>query len=352
MSDFPGLSESGGWFQTAGPDADVVISSRIRLSRNLAEHSFPGLMNPDDEIHIVEEVSDVFSHLKNKDEYVPLEMDSLNPIERNLLMERNLISEEYPQKKNGKVFLRKDEKVITTINDTDHLRLTGLDGGLSLEKIFNEVDILDSSLEDELDYAVSMEWGYLNTQVSNLGTGLKASVMLHLPGLVVTSLLEKAFGIINKMGLSVKGFFTEEEGSLGNIYQVSNRISLGLKEMEIIEKLNTITEQLVGYEKKAREELLEAGYLEVEDIVFRAYGLLTNSRVMSSKEAVNLLSSLRLGIALGFIDYIPLHVVTSLFFLTQKSHILHSLGISSDDFDDSMINAQRAVIIRNVLENF
>jgi protein arginine kinase len=350
MSGF--FNDSGGWYASEGPDSDVVISSRIRLSRNLAEYSFPGLMNPDDEIHIVEEVSDVFSHIKENENYVPMEMDSLTAIERNVLMERNLISADYPEKKNGKVFLRKDQKVVTALNDTDHLRLIGMDGGRNLDKIFKEVDVLDTALEEGLDYAVSMEWGYLNTQVGNIGTGLKASVMLHLPGLVVTSLLDKAFGIINKMGLAVKGFLSEEEGSLGNIYQVSNRISLGLKEEDIIEKLNAITEQLVGYEKKAREELLEAGYLEVEDIVFRAYGLLTNARVMSSKEAVNLLSSLRLGIALGFIDTIPLHVITALFFLTQKSHVLNSLGISSDDFDDSMINAQRAVIIRNALEKY
>ena len=266
-----------------------------------------------------------------------------------MLLERHILSQGYSLKTERAVILGENQYFSGMINETDHLRLSCIKGGLSLGDAYNDVARCDSQLEKHIDFAVSLDLGYLNTEVTNVGTGLRASVMLHLPALVKTSLIEKAFKAVVQVGLSVKGFFGDDDHSLGNMYQISNQISLGLNEKEIQEKLENITRQIVNYERKAREDLLEKRRVEIEDEVFRAYGILTNCRTLSSREAIELISGLRLGVSLGIMDF-PLERITAALFLTQKAHIQQAIQSQETGADTTLIDYTRAQLVQESLE--
>ena len=211
------------------------------------------------------------------------------------------------------------------------------------------LDRLDTALEDTLDYAVSLEWGYLSAEVANAGTGLRMSVMLHLPALVRTAIIDKAMKAVVQVGMTVKGFFGNDENSLGDLYQVSNQLGLGFSETDLIEKLDAIASQLVHYERKAREELLENERFELEDEVMRALGTLTHCRMLSANEAISRLASLRLGAATGIISA-PLERITAMLFLTQKAHIQYLLDSKDASADTRIIDHIRAEVVRKALD--
>jgi protein arginine kinase len=222
------------------------------------------------------------------------------------------------------------------------------DGGLSINSCAKRADELDRLIEQQLDYAVSFEFGYLNTEVNNLGTGMKASVMMHLPALVKTNLIEKALKAVVQIGFTVKGFMGDDDHSLGSMYQISNQFTIGHSEVEIVEKLENLCMQITEYERKARSEMFQKKKTEIEDSVFRAYGLLTNCRILSSNEAIENLSMLRMGIGLGLID-LPVEVCSSLIFLSQKSHIQKMIKDRESSADEMLIDFTRADFIKNTI---
>ncbi len=339
-----------GWFLHPGPDFDVVISSRIRLSRNLSRNVFPGRMTDDDEREVESAVADAFSRLPEKHAFSLIPVDNLTPDQRKLLLERNILPAERAEGKGSDLFLREDQQVFCTVNSVDHLRIAGLFPGLSLEQAWTEVDTLDSLLEESLEYAVSFDLGYLSSEVSNAGTGMRASAMLHLPALMATGLIDNAVKAIGQVGFSVKSFFGDGTRSLGGMYLVSNQITIGMKEKEILEKLEGIIQQLVHYERKAKEEMMDMRPVAVEDPIWRAYGILRYCRSINAREAIELLSALRLGVALGVIRDVPLETVTALLFLTQKAHVRFFMGAESKDADEEAINAARAGLVQKLLE--
>jgi protein arginine kinase len=346
MIEFNGVAETPGWFQETGPQDDVVIASRVRVSRNLDGHHFPGMMKSDEEEAVQRTILDAATALG--EDFTPVVLGSITPTERRMLLERNLISQDFSLQSHKAVILRDDERMAGMINAIDHLRLAAIRGGLSLQSAFEDVDSTDNVLESRLDYAASLNMGYLNTEISNAGTGLRASIMLHLPALVATSIIEKTFKAVVQLGLSVKGFFGEDEHSLGSMYQVSNQFGLGTTENEIIEKLESVGTQIVNYERKAREEMVGRQRMEIEDRVFRAFGLLKYCRSISVREAVEHLSSLRLGAALGWIT-IPLARITALLFLTQKSHVQRLIDSPETGADTKLIDYTRALMIKEAL---
>jgi protein arginine kinase len=348
MMDFNRLTEKRGWFTEVGEDGDVVVSSRVRFSRSLIDHPFPGFMSTEAEGHVQQEIISAFSKLPGLDDFTILYMKEVAPLDRRLLLERNIITQELALADDKAVILKEDESVCIMINETDHLRVSCIREGLNLSEAFEEVDKLDSMLEEHLHFAISLQWGYLNSNLTDIGTGMKASLMVHLPALVMASLVDKALKAITQVGLLVKGFFGDGVDSLASMYQISNQISLGLSEAEILDNLKSIATPLINYERKAREELFTRKTLELQDKVYRAYGILTSCRSISSREAIDLLSLLRLGVALGLIDDTSLERVNSLFFICQKSHIQKVL---QETGSEEPIDVVRAKIIRKALRS-
>lgn len=234
------------------------------------------------------------------------------------------------------------------VNEIDHLRLAVIHGGRSLRRCWELADEIDTRLEEGLDYAVSLEWGYLNAQVINSGAGLRSSVMLHIPAMVETGLIEKALKAVVQVGMTVKGFFGDDEASLGQMYQISNHLTFGFSEDDLVEKLDVIAQQLVHYERKARSELLDNARVDVEDRVLRALGVLRFCRQLSAREAVEHLSSLRLGAALGIIEA-PLERITALLFLSQKAHVQYIVDAQDSGADSTDVDVMRARIIQHAL---
>jgi protein arginine kinase len=342
------MPESGQWFNLPGPEMDVAVSSRARISRNLMGYLFPPLASKDQEEMASEEILKAFQKLPGGFKIISL--DSIPPLERRILMERNLISQEFSASPNKVVAISEDEKLSAMVNEEDHLRLVCIRSGLALEDVYRQVEKVDSKLEAGLHYAASMEWGYLNTSLQNTGTGLRASVMLHLPALVMEGNVGWALKMAGQMGLQIKGHWGEGENSLGDMYQISNPVSLGLTEREIVETVQSTATTLMEYERKSRAEMLKNRRLELEDGIYRAYGLLAQCRLLSSKEAIELLAKVRLGVSLGVLAKPSLEVVTTLMILSQKSHIQKMLDSMDDESDNKLVDYTRAKLLRRALE--
>lgn len=359
MFEFTGLSDMKGWMTRSEPagssseyteaTGSVVVSSRVRLARNLSAFQYPGRCPADQEAECRNRILDAFRHLPNAGEFAILDLDQLSPLERRLLFERNIVSQGYSVEKHKALALSSDEAVAGLVGDEDHLRLVGMSAGPCLDALLARLDTLDGQLEGSLQYAVSAEWGYLNTAITNLGTGLKGSMMLHLPALAMSGLIKRAVKASAQLGLSIRGFFSESMESLGDMYIIANEITIGLSEKEIIGNLGRIAVQLAGYENRTREELMEKRRVDLEDRVYRAWGLLTWCRYVTHREAIESLSALRLGVSLGLITAVDAPTITALLFLSQKSHIQRVLQSHADAADGKLIDYTRAKIIRDAL---
>ncbi len=337
-----------GWFSSSGAEDDVAVSSRVRLARNLFGFPFPPVMSKEEEEQVQREVTEAFEKLKYSFEAIYL--DRLPPLERKILMEQNIISQDFCVSPNKLVLLSGDGRISAMVNEDDHLRLTCMRTGLCLQEIFAAVDELDSRLEGSLHFAASIEWGYLTSRLDNAGTGLRASVMLHMPALVTDDTIGWALKRINQMGLQIKGYWGDGDHSLGDMYQISNPLSIGYREKDILRTVGKAAWELVEYERKAREESTKSRRIELEDRVHRAFGVLKACRLISSKEAITLLSTVRLGIGLGMISELGIEVVTSLMIRAQKAHIQKMLDQMDDDADNKLADYTRAKLIRHALE--
>ena len=342
------MSDTGRWFSLPGPDMDVAVASRVRLSRNLMGYLFPPLLPKAEEEQVRDELVKAFDKLAGDFKVVPL--DSLPPLERRILMERNVISQAFSAAPNRYLVVSEDEKMSAMLNEEDHLRLVCIHSGLALEEAYRKVEKVDARLEGSLHYAASMEWGFLATSLSSAGTGLRASVMLHLPALVMEGNVGWALKMVGQMGLAIKGHWGEGDNSLGDMYQISNPVSLGLNEKEIVETVQSTAVSLMDYERKARAEMLKGRRVEMEDAIYRAYGLLSQCRLMSSKEAIELLAKVRLGVSAGVLSKPSLETVTALMILSQKSHIQKMLDATGDETDNKLVDYTRAKLLRRALE--
>ena len=337
------------WFSGEGPENDCVISSRVRLSRNLADHHFNEKMLEKESREVQEQIQNSLdSSGKEKNEIEAVSIGDLSNLQRRILMERNIIPQEYTLEKQRKVLLGKEKNIYGTINHVDHIRLCAFTNGLDLNRGYSEVNSVEEKLEKKLEYAVSLDLGYLSTELTNLGTGMKVSTMLHLPALAEAGLAEKTCKAIVQIGLGVKGFWGDDNHSLGNMYQIANTVSFGMNEKELIEKLENITYQIVHYERRVREELAEKKRTEIEDKIYRAYGILQYCRSISAKEAIELLLLIRWGVVLGWITT-SISVVTKLLFLSQTAHIQGFLEAEGRELSAENVDYYRAELIRKNL---
>ncbi|HUX12292.1 MAG TPA: hypothetical protein VMW87_04650 [Spirochaetia bacterium] len=319
------------WFTEPGPDNDVVVSSRVRLARNLAGFSFPGFMTPQEESEVASGVVQLFQDRFSTREYLVVDPSRLARHSLQLLVERNLVSDDFPTAARTVLILRSDERFAASVNLVDHLRLSVLRGGRRVAEAFEEADRIDRIVEADLPYAVSLEWGYLNSEITNIGTGMRASVLLHLPALIETDQAPEVFETVTRSGFMVKGFWVSDgeespRRSLGQMYQLANLITIGVRETDIVEKLDKAASQLVNYERKARRGLMRGRkHAIIEKRVADAKAKLLTGKSLSYREAVELLSEIRLGVALGLFPDAQLESVTALFFVSQRSHVLHAL---------------------------
>jgi len=337
----PILNDIPGWFRDHGREDDVVISSRVRLSRNLTGFLFPNKMELKDENRVNTIITEAFDMLG--DEMSVISLDDINSIERRMLAERSLISQDFTLDKHKCLILSKDQKVSSMINEHDHLRIAVLESGLGLDPAFKKMDNIESKLEKLLDFAVSLEFGYLNENIRNSGTGMKVSIMVHLPALVRLSLFDRAIKSSLDKDFTVKGFLGNDDGSLGDLYQISNGLAIGKSENEIISKLTETGMKLVNFERQAREELIQRRKIELEDKIFRSVGLVKNCRLLGVGEAINVLTDIRLGISLGFLT-MDIGIVNSLLLMSQKAHIQFLLDDKKNDF--LTMDEKRAELIR------
>jgi protein arginine kinase len=340
----PHLTETCGWFKDHGKEEDVVISSRVRLSRNLTGFLFPDKMEMNDEDRSKNIIMNAFERIGEKDHIFSI--SDISNIERRMLAERSIISQNFTLNIHKYFFLREDQLTSGVINDHDHLRLAAFKSGLGLEDVYTQIDSLESELEKYLDFAVSLEFGYLNENIKNSGTGMKLSVMFHLPALIHLSLFDRAIKSSLDKEFTVKGYLGNNEGSLGDLYQISNGLAIGTDEKELIDKLNEISNKLIKYERQAREELLQKRKIELEDKIYRSIGLIENCRLLNAAEAIKVLTDIRLGVVLGILKF-DLILVNSLLLITQKAHIQFLIG--SNKSDTLLIDSKRAELIRNTL---
>jgi protein arginine kinase len=338
------------WMRKEGPESEIVLSSRVRLARNLKDVSFPTVFNKDEAEKVVNQVANILLSYDKRmiKNFELLKMEELQPLQKRVLVEKHLISpnlaEESPY---GAVILSEDEDISVMINEEDHIRIQCILPGLQLGQALKNANIIDDWLEEQVDYSYDEEKGYLTSCPTNVGTGLRASVMVHLPGLVITRQINKIIPALNQLGLVVRGIYGEGTEALGNIFQISNQITLGKSEEDMVEDLTGIVKQIIEQEKTARESLVKTSGIQLEDRVFRSYGVLAHSRIIESKEAAKCLSDVRLGIDLGMIKNVSKHILNELMVLTQPNFLQQYAGgpLRPEERD-----IRRAALIRERLQ--
>lgn len=326
----------------------IVISSRVRFARNLRGAAFPGWAKKAERQRVLELLKPaVESTGEMKEVSVSRTMDALSALEKQLLVERHLISREHAAKNVGSgVVINKLESVSVMINEEDHLRMQAIKPGLQLPKVFAIIDKVDSELEQQVEYAFSPKLGYLTACPTNLGTGMRASAMLHLPGLVLHEQINQIIQAVNKLGLAVRGLYGEGTEALGNVFQISNQSTLGEKEMNVVERLNKVIHQIIEHEENARLSLLDKKPHMIYDQVGRAYGILTCAHAISSKEAMNLLSMMRLGVDLEILPGLDRANIEELFISTQPAHLQKNVSgkLSAEERDVLRAEAVRTAL--------
>ena len=328
----------------------IVLMTRIRLARNLASQPFPGWAKPAQRAHVAEICSAAVASAAPLKRSLNVTVDQLGELEKQILVERHLISRELSGSKQGSsVIISKDQTVSVMVNEEDHLRIQVLRAGFQLKKTWNVINELDTALEASLDYAFSPALGYLTACPTNLGTGMRASAMMHLPALVISSQMEKVVRAVNQLGMVVRGLFGEGSDASGSIFQISNQTTLGESEEEILKRLTSVLQSIIEHELNAREKLLEADAGKLFDKIGRAYGIMQNSHLLNSSEAMNLLSLIRLGIDLGGFPDANRSTIDRLFIEAQPGHLQHA---QKGEFDPAQRDLLRANYLRSEFANF
>ena len=343
------LSSPGESARREGPHNKIVLSSRVRLARNLRGMAFPGWAKKVERVKALEQIRPAVEALPQMSDAFSESMDNLSVLDKNILVERHLISREHAAKNAGSgLVLNREESLCVMINEEDHLRMQALRPGLQLKQAWHAIDQVDSKLERKLTYAFNGDLGYLTACPTNLGTGIRVSAMLHLPGLVLAEQINQIIQAVNKLGLAVRGLYGEGTEALGNVFQVSNQMTLGESETEIVERLNKVLAQIIEHEENARNMLLEKKPKSVYNHIGRAYGTLANAHIISSKETMNLLSLMRLGVDLELFPEVERWLVDELFIITQPAHLQRRFSekLSAEERD-----LLRADMLRERLRN-
>jgi protein arginine kinase len=340
-------SQCGEWLRGSGPESDIVISSRIRLARNLADFPFIRRCTAQDRTTIERTLREQLRDVDRLKSMIYLDVQGLASLDRQFLVERQLISRELAESDGARsVAIDAGEQYSLMVNEEDHLRIQLMKSGLDLSRAWEQITEIDDLIEARVQYAFHDRLGYLTACPTNVGTGMRVSVMLHLPALVITRQIEKVFRSLQKISLAVRGLYGEGSQAMGDFYQVSNQITLGRSEEELIAQVGDVVPALIDYERRAREYLISESKNDLSDRVRRAYGILCNAQTISSEETMHLLSSVRMGINLGLIRDVEIPTVNQLFIHTQPAHLQKIRGTELTTADR---NVERAVYLQRHL---
>jgi protein arginine kinase len=310
------------WMKGSGLHSDVVMTSRVRLARNLRGYDFPGYSQEIDRVEMMQAVRPVVEALPEMKGGFSEDYSALSKIKKQVLVERHLISREHAARSVGcAVVVDRKQSLSIMINEEDHFRMQGIRPGLSLRQAYESIDNVDTEVSQQLPYAFDNQLGFLTACPTNLGTGMRASVMLHLPGLVLTEQVGQVMKAVNKIGLAVRGLYGEGTEALGNLFQISNQQTLGEREVDIITQIEKVVESVVKAEQNARLKLHEDHPVTIRDRVGRAYGILTHSHILASKEALELVSMLRLGADLDLVANCDRSLLDMLLLEIQPAHL-------------------------------
>lgn len=354
MIDVTSLADFGlGWLEASGPHSDIVLSTRLRLARNVQGHAFSPKLRDSERQQIYERVrqaADEHTELKGG---IAFDLGSLSAVSRRVLLERHLISRELagegaqtPGRGAGLILGPRDTLGLM-INEEDHLRLQTLKSGLRLLDSYQQIDKLDEDLGSQIPFAYHQEFGFLTSCPTNVGTGLRASVLIHLPGLVLTKQIGQVLQGIGQMGLTFRGLYGEGSEVIGNFFQISNQTTLGKSEEDLIEHLQKIVSKVIQIEIEKREVLMRDARGVMEDKIWRAYGLLKFARSLSFDEVMNLLSGVRLGVSMNMLSGLRVYTLNKIMIHAQTAHLEQAAGRTLNEAESDL---QRAVYVRKVLD--
>ncbi len=353
MLDYSVFSDFGlNWLEASGPHSDIVLSTRMRLARNLQGHAFAGRVRDAEREQILEEVRGAFDRSSIKDG-IALDLAALTPLSRRVLLERHLISRELAgERDDGPVrgsglFVGPRDGLGVMVNEEDHLRLQVFVSGLRLRDAYQRIDRLDEDLGSLLSFAYHQEFGYLTSCPTNVGTGLRASILIHLPGLVLTKEIGRILQGITQVGLTFRGLYGEGSEVVGNFFQVSNQTTLGKSEEDLIDHLEKIVGQVIQYELRARRVLMRDAPAVIEDKIWRAYGLLRYARTLSFEEVMNLLSGVRLGVSMNLLSGLRVYTLNKVMIYAQNAHLEQAAGRAVSEVD---ADVNRATYVRRILK--
>ncbi len=333
------------WYLQNGKDSDVVISSRVRLARNLDKIPFKTRASKEDMQKVLNKIEEITPSLGYGLKF--LKLKDIDDITKLTLIEKHVISPDFAIDKEeiGAILINEEENICIMINEEDHLRLQVFSSGMDLENLKNLIVEIDEKIDSLLDYAFSEQYGYLTACPTNVGTGMRASVMVHLPALTLTGNIAKVLNVVNGFGMNIRGIYGEGTQSQGDIYQISNNQSLGITENEIIKNLKTITEKVIEQERLARKYLAK-NQIELEDRVYRAYGTLAFSKKLTSEECRNLMSIIKLGTDLGIIKELNDSKVSKINLYTQVGNLQKYLGKNLDAYERDI---KRSEVIKQII---
>ncbi len=341
------FERSSPWLDGTGPHAEMVLSTRIRLARNLNDVPFTHRARDEQLQGVLASVAAAARESRAYADGVLLKMHECSPQERQVLVERHLVSHELGDGARPRgILVAGDDRLSLMINEEDHIRLQALTPGFQMAEAWGLADSADDDLDQALDYAWSDEIGYLTACPTNAGTGLRASVLIHLPALVILEEIQRVLKSVTQVGLNVRGLYGEHSEIMGNLFQISNQTTLGRSELDSIESLERVTRQIIETEERARERMLRDARTQIEDKVWRAYGTLRYCRSVQAKEVINLCSAVRLGVAMGLDGLCPLRTLNELLVLTQPGHLQR---IEGRELAPAERNVTRARLVRERL---
>ncbi|MBI4432855.1 MAG: protein arginine kinase [Candidatus Omnitrophica bacterium] len=336
------------WLRGTGPNSDIVMSSRIRLARNLEKMPFSHWASKKLEKEALEILETALAGTELTRSALAIRMSEVDDVDKQFLLERHLISREQILHPDYKAVVVGDKEIISImINEEDHLRIQVMQSGFNLQECWRIASRLDDSLHKKVKFAYQDDWGYLTACPTNAGTGLRASVMLHLPALVMTKQISRVLQAITKLGMTARGLYGEGTEAEGNFFQISNQVTLGSAEEDIIDNLERIIRQVIGHEENARKTLMKQNRETLQDKIWRANGALRSAYIINTKETMSLLSMVRLGVDMGLINDIDRRAVNELFILTQPAHLQK---IEGKVLSSAQRDVKRANLIRRRLE--
>lgn len=334
------------WYLQSGKESDVVLSSRIRFARNLKDFNFKTKLSKEDEIKLLSKIQEISHAIGYGLKFLKLkDMDDITIMS---LVEKHLVSPDFATSKenNGAILINDDENISIMINEEDHLRIQVLSSGLELNNAFRLAKEVDEKIGSLVNYAINEKYGYLTTCPTNAGTAMRVSVMVHLPALTATGNIKRVLENINNLGMNIRGLYGEGTKSFGNIYQISNKQTLGITEEQIVKNLNVIVEKIIKQEKIARKHL-EKDSITLEDKIFRSYGIFSNCKKISSEEARRLLSDIRYGVCLGIIEDLNDLKLAKLDLYTKPASLQKYIGRQIDGFERDI---ERAKVIKSIID--